>query len=212
MTLSSFIPMLNVSQRLPAQNISVELNTFQLLLFLIKNRCHNSFDTLIWLVPCLIYNYLEECLRQATEMGSLCKLQYESNFKWHFGNPSKDFFGILLHFPSTRKSSGSQHRDNAMPWIETMGWVPWWARAGNSTHPPVLAGVTCVCEENLSFIRGWSFCVGVVEVRLWEIKRKGETFLNLSSCPTPLSYQLDSSWVRALPSFAFLVCLKICSI
>lgn len=116
--------MLNVSRRLPAQNISVELNTFQLLLFLIKNRCHNSFDTLLWLVPCLIYNYLEECLRQATEMGSICKLQYESDFKWHFGNPSKHFFlnsvSFSIHTEELRLPT--QSRDNAMPWVGTMGW------------------------------------------------------------------------------------------
>lgn len=164
----------NLSWRLQAQNISVEINTFQLMLFLIKNRCHNSFGTLLWLVPCLIYNYLEECLRQATEMGSLCKLQYESNFKWHFGNPSKHLFGILLHLPSTQKSSSSQHRAETMPCHRLKPWDGCFDElglgAGSSTHPPVLAGVTCIYEEILSFTCGRNFCVGGGEVseRLWK--------------------------------------------
>lgn len=56
--------------------------------------------------------------------------------------------------------------------------------AGSSTHPPVLAGVTCVYEEILSFMCGRNFCIGGGEVRDCEIKRIEETFLNLSSCST----------------------------
>jgi len=102
---------------------------------------------LIWhfalTMPCFIYTYLEECLRQASKIWSLCKLQYKSNFKTRLAIQVSINLEICYVFYPRRRTRALNTKQRERHAVDSNQGDECFTElqlgAGCSTHPSMLA-------------------------------------------------------------------------